>query len=85
MPNDNNQKENNKELIEIAAEQFARLFWKQWLYMKESKKYKSRVHKTIVNRHNSDRNQDWDYTFSLIEFNDKIENMKYFAEKMEFL
>lgn len=45
-----------KELIEMAAEQFARLFWKQWLYMKESKKFKSRVHKTIVNTHNSDRN-----------------------------
>jgi len=49
-------KEKNKELIEMAAEQFARLFWKQWLDMKESKKYKSRVHKTIVNTHNSDRN-----------------------------
>lgn len=30
-----------KELIEMAAEQFARLFWKQWLYMKEKEKRKS--------------------------------------------
>jgi hypothetical protein len=29
MPKDKTQKENNKELIEMAAEQFARLFSKQ--------------------------------------------------------
>ncbi len=31
-----------KEIIEMAAEQFARLFWKQWIYMKEKEKYKLR-------------------------------------------
>ena len=31
-----------KELLEMAAEQFARLFWKQWLYMKEKEKHKLR-------------------------------------------
>ena len=35
------QKENNKELIEMAAEQFARLFWKHCLYNLQSKKSKS--------------------------------------------
>ena len=30
-----------KELIEMAAEQFARLFWKQWHFMKKSEKSKS--------------------------------------------
>lgn len=40
MPKANTQKENNKELIEMAAEQFARLFWKQWLYMKKLEKPK---------------------------------------------
>lgn len=36
MPKDNSQKENNKELIEMAAEQFARLFWRQWLDRKNN-------------------------------------------------
>lgn len=44
MSKDNIQKENNKELIEMAAEQFARLFWKQWLYNRQSKKSKSQNH-----------------------------------------
>ena len=34
---------NQKELINMAAEQFARLFWKQWLNKKESEKPKPRV------------------------------------------
>lgn len=38
MSKDNTKKENNKELIEMAAELFARLFWKQWLHMQESEK-----------------------------------------------
>jgi len=44
MPNDNAQKEKDKELIEIAAEQFARLFWKQWHLGQGSRrpKFKSR-------------------------------------------
>lgn len=47
MPKNNSQKENDKELIEIAAEQLARLFWEQWLYMKQSEKSKS--HKCKIN------------------------------------
>ena len=35
-------KKQNKEIVEMAAEQFARLFWKQWLYMKEKEKRRSR-------------------------------------------
>lgn len=30
-----------KELLEMAAEQFARLFWKQWIYMKEKERHRS--------------------------------------------
>ncbi len=41
MPRDKFQKEKNKEIIEMAAEQFARLFWKQWHFMKKSEKSKS--------------------------------------------
>jgi len=37
-----------KELIEMAAEQFARLFWKQWHFMKKSEKSKS--HENNVNK-----------------------------------
>lgn len=47
------QKENNKELIEIAAEQFARLFWKQWLYKKYPEGPKSREHQTNKNENRS--------------------------------
>lgn len=39
MPKEKSQQE--KELIEMAAEQFARLFWTQWLLKKESEKSKS--------------------------------------------
>jgi len=41
MIKDNTQEEKDEELIEMAAEQFARLFWKQWLLKKESEKSKS--------------------------------------------
>lgn len=36
-----------KELIEMAAEQFARLFWKQWHLEQESRKSKFRKRKNF--------------------------------------
>lgn len=45
MPKRHIRKEDNKELIEMAAEQFANLFWRQWQYMKESEKSKSRKYR----------------------------------------
>ncbi len=47
MPKGKSKRE--KELLEMAAEQFARLFWKQWLYKKESEKLKKGNHKTNKN------------------------------------
>lgn len=44
MCKNNAQKEKNEELIEMAAEQFARLFWKHCLYNIQSKKSKSQNH-----------------------------------------
>lgn len=41
MSKDKTQKNRDKELIEMAAEQFARLFWKHCLYNLQSKKSKS--------------------------------------------
>ena len=46
MPKEKLKKE--KELVEMAAEQFARLFWKQWHFMKKSEKSKS--HKNNLNK-----------------------------------
>ena len=43
MPNGKSKKE--KEIIEMAAEQFARLFWKHILYKQELKKSKKEDHK----------------------------------------
>lgn len=51
MLKDNGHKENNKELVEIAAEQFARLFWKHYLYKKDLEKSRSRNQ----NRHKSNK------------------------------
>ena len=50
MTKDNTQKEKNKELIDMAAEQFANLFWKQWLYKKGSVKPKLHGHKSNKNK-----------------------------------
>ena len=41
-----------KELIEMAAEQFARLFWKQWYLEQGSRKFKSRNHKKFRDLYN---------------------------------
>jgi len=45
MPKDYTRKEKNKELIEIAAEQFAYLFWRQYQYIKKEKKGQKNKHK----------------------------------------
>lgn len=54
MPKSNIQKETNKELIEIAAEQFARLFWKHCLYNRELERSRSRNQNR--NKSNKDSN-----------------------------
>lgn len=54
MSNENTQKENNKELIEMAVEQFARLFWKHCLYNRELKRSRSRNQNR--NKSNKDSN-----------------------------
>ena len=54
MPNANTQKKNNKELIEIAAEQFARLFWKQWNLEQRLKKSKFKNRTYFKDSHNQD-------------------------------
>lgn len=52
-PSDETRKKDNDGLVEIAAEQFARLFWKQWLYMKYPEGPKSREHQTNKNENRS--------------------------------
>lgn len=52
MPKDA-RKKNNKEIIEISAEQFARLFWKQCLYKKEPERPKFHEHQTNKNENRS--------------------------------
>ena len=46
MPKRKSKKE--KELVEMAAEQFARLFWKQWHLMNKSEKAES--HEKYLNK-----------------------------------
>lgn len=52
MSKDNIKKENNRELLEIAVEQFARLFWKHCIYNLQSKKSKSQ--NQTIQKHNKD-------------------------------
>ena len=54
MYKDNPQKEENKELIEMAAEQFARLFWKHCLYNRKLERSRSRNQNR--NKSNKDSN-----------------------------
>ncbi len=51
MPKEKSKKD--KEILEMAAEQFARLFWKQWLYMREKEKHRSRK-KSFLKRRDID-------------------------------
>ena len=54
MSKEKAQKEKDEKLIEIAAEQFARLFWKHCLYNRELERSRSRNHNQ--NKSNKDSN-----------------------------
>ena len=58
MPKKKPQTKEEKELVKMAAEQFARLFWKHILYKQELKKSKREDHK--INKYNSHINKELD-------------------------
>lgn len=46
-----NQEQKEKEVIEMAAEQFARLFWKQWHLEQGPRKFKLGNRKNLIDSH----------------------------------